>query len=194
MMKNSKIAFAIIALCATVFAGCRKGDGGADYGLAKVYIPQANVTGVNNHYAVPGGEGEYASLNFTVNEPQGVLNVLLSVMRSGKISNAGGFSVDVAVSRAETDATVASLAGTAGMPEELYTLAPAASVASGNNTGPIEFFLDMDRLLGSTYSGQKLVLAIAISNPTAYELSDRNTSVVVIVDVDAVRQAVEAQR
>jgi hypothetical protein len=194
IMKNKKTAFTFIMLCAMAFAGCQKGDGGADYGYARIYIPQARVTGLNNHYTVPGGSGDISSLRYTVAD--GRVDILLSVARSGKISDATGFSVDVAVSADDTRAAMEAtgpdaIANAVELPAALYELSPTATVASGETSGPIDLSLDMRQLPGGDYDGKNLVLAVKIANPTAWELSDTNTSVVVIVDVDALREATE---
>ena len=53
-------------LCLFALASCAKGDGDKDYGVEKVYIPQAMADGgITNVYKVPSGEGEY-TYNFAI--------------------------------------------------------------------------------------------------------------------------------
>ena len=52
-MKAYKLLL-LIALTAGI-AACSKEDATKDYGFAKVYIPQATVTGIDNSYPIPLG-------------------------------------------------------------------------------------------------------------------------------------------
>ena len=80
----------VISLFALV--SCAKGDGDKDYGVEKVYIPQAMADGgISNVYNVPSGEGEY-TYNFAIEAE--TVEVFLGVMRSGKQAGQA-FSVDV---------------------------------------------------------------------------------------------------
>ena len=54
-----------------VLIGVEEGDGDADYGFGKVYMPQAVSTGgLNNSYAVPSGGGDYTCLLYTSPSPR----------------------------------------------------------------------------------------------------------------------------
>lgn len=195
MLKNGKITIVFIALCAMAFVGCEKGDGDLDYGDKYIYIPQATTTGLNNHYPVPGGAGDYSSLNYVANEQTGTLDIFLGVLRSGKVTDAKGFNVDIVISADETNAAVASgeIANAMALPADIYELPSSVSIPDGKNMVTFDLSVDMDRLFDGSYDGRKLVLAVALANPSAYELSETNTSVVVIVDVDAVRAALAAE-
>ena len=115
-MKN-KLILLIAFLCTCAFAAC-EGDGDADYGFGKVYMPQAVSTGgLNNSYAVPSGGGDY-TYNFRVEN--GTVRIILGVIRSGKLSDKKGYTVDVYTSAEDTAAAVSAFGGEA-MPEGLYT-------------------------------------------------------------------------
>ena len=154
-----KLILLIAFLCTCAFAAC-EGDGDADYGFGKVYMPQAVSTGgLNNSYAVPSGGGDY-TYNFRVEN--GTVRIILGVIRSGKLSDKKGYTVDV-----YTSSTVV--------------------VPDGKTGGT--FYLDIPVLAisRSEYAGKKLVLSVGIRNPSAYELSDAATKTAVIVNVDALK-------
>lgn len=112
-MKN-KLILLIAFLCTCAFAAC-EGDGDADYGFGKVYMPQAVSTGgLNNSYAVPSGGGDY-TYNFRVEN--GTVRIILGVIRSGKLSDKKGYTVDVYTSAEDTAAAVSAFGGEA-MPRD----------------------------------------------------------------------------
>ncbi len=167
-----------------VLIGVEEGDGDADYGFGKVYMPQAVSTGgLNNSYAVPSGGGDY-TYNFRVEN--GTVRIILGVIRSGKLSDKKGYTVDVYTSAEDTAAAVSAFGGEA-MPEGLYSLPSTVVVPDGKTGGT--FYLDIPVLAisRSEYAGKKLVLSVGIRNPSAYELSDAATKTAVIVNVDALK-------
>lgn len=181
-MKN-KLILLLAFVCTCAFTAC-EGDGDADYGFGKVYMPQAVSTGgLNNSYAVPSGGGSY-TYNFRVEN--GTVRIILGVTRSGKLSDKKGYAVDVYTSAEDTATAVAAYGGEA-MPEGLYSL-PAAVVVPNGKTGET-FYLDIPVLAisRSEYAGKKLVLSVGIRNPSAYELSDTAGKTAVIVNVDALK-------
>ena len=92
MNMGKKFVLFLASVCMMGFAAC-DGDGDADYGFGKIYMPQAMQSGgLNNSYAVPSGDGEY-TYNFRVTA--GYVKAVLGVTRSGKLSDARGFSVSV---------------------------------------------------------------------------------------------------
>ena len=193
IVKIKRLLFVLMILGSVFITGCHEGDNEADFGFGYIYIPQATVSGgLNNYYPVPGGSGEYTSLNYKVEN--GKLNVLLGIIRSGKLSNASGFSVDVGISQAETDEVIAYYISESEDAEALlasiYTLPDKVTVDAGKDKAPFLLSVDINSLLSGTYDGKKLVLSVTISNPTQYELSDVNTSVVVVIDVDSIRDVV----
>ena len=160
-------------------ASCAKGDGDTAYGVEKVYIPQSMADGgITNVYNVPSGGGEY-TYNFSIEEE--TVEVFLGVLRSGKQSGKE-FSVDVVVN-AESTAAQATALGAEAMPADLYTLPSKVKVDAGTNGTTFNLTLNKESL--KAQAGKKLVLCIALANPTAYELSPKASEVTVLVDVNA---------
>ena len=186
IIKNRRLMLAFTVLFTLFSTGCQKSDGDIDFGLQLIYMPQATVTGTNNHYVVPSGAGIY-TYNFRVDKGNGKLNVILSVLRSGKFSNAQGFMVNVGVSQAETNMALDIINNAVALPASMYTLPDNVTVKNGNNSAAFYLSVDINKLMDGTYNGKNLVLGVMISNPTMYELSEKNTSVKVIIDVDAMR-------
>ena len=174
-----KFLFAILSVCAIALTSCSEGDGDLDYGLMKIYIPQAMaVGGINNIYNVPAGGGEYTT-NFEVDGDN--INVHLGVLRSGKAAG-DAFTVDIQVSD-EQSATQATALGAEAMPSSVYTLPSNVKVEAGQNSASFDLVLNRQAL--ASQSGKKLVLCIGLANPSKYELSENGTVVTVLVDVDA---------
>ena len=169
MNMGKKFVLFLASVCMMGFAAC-DGDGDADYGFGKIYMPQAMQSGgLNNSYAVPSGDGEY-TYNFRVTA--GYVKAVLGVMRSGKLSDAREFSVSVS---------------------DFYEPLPRSVTVPSGKSGEV-FYLEIPRsgLSDPANAGKKYVLAVGISDPTAYELAETGTVTAVIVDVDALNDAVEA--
>lgn len=123
MNMGKKFVLFLASVCMMGFAAC-DGDGDADYGFGKIYMPQAMQSGgLNNSYAVPSGDGEY-TYNFRVTA--GYVKAVLGVTRSGKLSDARGFSVSVYTSEEETAAAVSQFGGEP-MPSDFYEPLPGRS-------------------------------------------------------------------
>lgn len=189
MIMGMKFVLFLASVCMMGFAAC-DGDGDADYGFGKIYMPQAMQSGgLNNSYAVPSGDGEY-TYNFRVTA--GYVKAVLGVTRSGKLSDARGFSVSVYTSEEETAAAVSQFGGEP-MPSDFYEPLPRSVTVPSGKSGEV-FYLEIPRsgLSDPANAGKKYVLAVGISDPTAYELAETGTVTAVIVDVDALNDAVEA--
>lgn len=192
MKLNIKISLCAIVLAAVALmsVSCEKGDSIKDVGYAKVYIPQATVTGLDNSYPIPLGPfGQ--NTTYSCNYENGILNIALGVVRSGYLNDQKAFSVSVAVDAAETNEKVANLGSAVAIPSGAYTLPDKVQVESGKNTGTFYMGVNLRQLSSSAAtlkdggSWKKLVLSVRISNPTEYELADANTSVVVVVDLNS---------
>lgn len=179
-----RFLFAILSVCALALTSCAEGDGDRDYGLMKIYIPQAMAGGgIDNIYNVPSTGGEY-TYNF---EAEGNnINVFLGVLRSGKAAGEA-FSVDIQTSE-EMSAAQASALGAEVMPSSVYTLPSNVKVEAGRNSATFHLVLDKTAL--GAYTGKKLALCIGIANPSKYELSENGTVVTVLVDVDALLSSI----
>ncbi len=113
---------------------------------------------------------------------------MLGVMRSGTFAGED-FTVDVVVLKDKMDELIASgeVRNAVTMPGEIYTLPSKVAVTNSNEA---TFYLSVDSLALMTnlaYTGQNMVLTVGLSNPTKYQLAEKNTFVNVIVDIDAIR-------
>lgn len=180
-MKKRLISF-LMACCVLAFPAC-EGDGDADYGFARIYMPQALSTGgLDNSYAVPSGGGT-DTYNFRVAE--GTVQIVLGVMRSGSFDEQRGYAVKVGVSPEATAEAVAAFGGEA-MPA-IYSLPEEVVVPDGKSGGTFYLSIPVASLAKSEYAGRKFVLAVFISDPSAYELAETGTVTAVVVDVDALK-------
>ena len=176
----------IIALCIAGFVsgGCKKET--LTYGEAFIYMPQSTQSGgVNNQYLVPSGGGDMTR-NFRMNN--GKVEIMLGVSRSSTLPSEE-FTVDVVVRDDETNSFVSSgaIADAIALPAGSYSLPSKLTVTASNNA---TFYLSVDSAMlinDLAYAGQKMVLAVGIANPTKYELSEKNLTMV-IIDVDAIRE------
>ena len=177
--------FLIVLFAMVAFTGCADGDGDADYGFAYVYMPQATSSGgLSNEYNVPSGGGDY-TYNFRVDKENNKLNVILGVIRSGKVSN-DGFSVDVLALPGST--SVDASQNQVLLPETMYTLPSSVSVPDGSSNASFYLSVDINALKSATYTGKKLLLTVGIDKPSRFELSETNTKTLVVIDVDAIRE------
>lgn len=176
-----KILLTVLSLFALALASCSKGDGDLDYGLMKIYMPQAMAGGgIDNIYNVPSGGGT-DTYNFT--EEEDSYKVFLGVMRSGKEAGES-FSVDVVTDAGETAKQAEALGGIQ-MPADVYTLPSSVSVKAGSNASTFHLILNKTAL--DAHAGKKLILCVGLANPSRYELSEKGTIATIVVDVDALK-------
>lgn len=176
-----KILLTIFSVCILALSSCSKGDGDIDYGLMKIYMPQAMAGGgINNIYNVPSGGGT-DTYNFT--EDADNYLVYLGVLRSGKEAGKA-FSVQIIADAAETAKQSAEVGGIA-MPESIYSLPASVNVEAGKNA--CSFHLSLNKSALDSYTGKKLVLCVGLANPSEYELSENGTMATIVVDVDALK-------
>lgn len=182
-----KTIFSILAIiCIFSAASCQKGDGDAEYGIAKVYITQAMTNGtIDNVYAVPGGDDIY-TYNFKAEDD--VVKVYLSVYRSGKLkADAVTVNVQTDVSASEKEA---SKTGAEVMPEGMYSLPATVTVPADKNSTTFYLELQKSALSAAEAAGKVYVLCVNITNPSRYELYESASQVVVKLDVDALKSLV----
>lgn len=191
---GNKLLFAFTLLLAIMSASCEQSDSEKNIGFPQIYIPQATISGLDNSYPVPNGSlGNNTTYNCFYEN--GNLNIALGVVRAGYINNAKGFSVALETSDEETSQKVSQLIESGvpaiQIPSGIYQLPAKVDVQAGNNTGTFYLPVNLRELANSSASlsennkWKKLVLAVKITNPTYYELSETNTSVVVIIDLNS---------
>ncbi len=171
----------IAAMSAMLAVSCQKGDGEADYGNSLIYIPQATVSaGIDNYYNVPSGGAEN-TLNFGTTETD--VDIYLGVMLSGKKAGSG-FSVNI-VEDSEASIFAAAALGATVLPSSAYELPSVVNVASGRNSGTFSLVLHKEFVMENDGT---CVLALRLADPSAYKLSSKATSVVVVIDVDYLKK------
>lgn len=183
-MKYKTLAFLVLLVAA--FSSCEEGDGSADYGYAKIYMPQAIISGgLTSNYPVPSGGGTM-TYNFKVNAENN-LDVILGVLRAGKLETSDAYTVDVVVNSAMTTTALASDPNAIAMPSSMYSFPASVSVSGGKAGESFYLTVKAEALKSSAYTGKKLILTLGLANPSKYTLADTNTNTVIIIDVDAIR-------
>lgn len=188
----NKLVFLIALMAITFQVGCDKIDSEKAFGYSYIFIPQSNVSGGQNlHYLVPTGN-DSNTYNFKVDTLNNKINVMLSVSRSG-LEQYKSYSVDIST-RADTISELiangkinltASTIPVLLLPETDYTLPQKVTVPEGKyQTG---FYLSIDKIALKAYTGKKVALCVAISNPTLYLLNPVNDKVIVLINVDALK-------
>ena len=171
------------------FFACEKGAGMDDFGFAYIFMPQATVSGgLNNNYAVPSGEGIF-TYNFKVDSVKRELQILLGVLRSGDLPSAA-YSVDI-IARTDTTNQIISgglIENGIAFPSSLYSLPQRVDVPADQSGMSFYMSVPTDKLKEDSYTDKYLVLTVGIANPTHFELSATNTSTVVILNVNAIRE------
>lgn len=194
IFSRKNLLFLAMAAMAFILAGCEPSDANKDYGFPKIYIPQATVTGMDNSYPIPNGPLDQ-NKTYVCNFKDGKLNIALGVVRAGALAKEKAFTVDLKVCESETDRKIAELEsnGTpaAELPVNLCTIPDKISVKEGENTGTCYVTVDLQELAKQASSllvdskYKSLVLGLEIANPTAYELAETNTKVIVVLDLNS---------
>lgn len=193
-----KTLYKILPVLALVlaFASCEENDATRDYGFAKVYIPQATVTGLDNSYPIPLGPlDQYTSYACKFDASSGILDIEVGVIRSGYFARQKGYSVDLKVSDEQTNEKLDAYAeaGTpaVALPAAVVTVPAKITVPEGQSGEAVYVRVDLNALslqktsLWVTDQYKLLVLGLEISNPTEYELADNYTSVVIVLDLNS---------
>lgn len=188
------ISSALLSVSFLAFCACETNDATKDYGFPVIYMPQATVTGLDNSYPVPGGPMDQLT-SYNCNVKDGKLNVVVGVMRAGYIAKPQGFTVNLGVNADETSRKLAEYSekGIAAMalPEGSYSVPSKITVPDGESGATCYVSIDLAALAAHkgeirTEEGCKLlVLGLGISGPTAYELAEENTSIVMVIDPDS---------
>jgi hypothetical protein len=184
-----KYKFFLLTLVAIIFiSSCEVPDSEIEYGFPLIYMPQASVLsgGLNNNYPVPGGNNRYP--NYHLDSISGQIDIVLGVYRAG-LQKLEEFSVDI-YSNIDTINQIISnniIANAAILPADLYSFPTNVTVTDGNRE--MIFYLTVDGAkLNSDYpelAGKTLLVAIAIQNPTKYELNHSLSTTIVRINANS---------
>jgi len=186
-MRN-KIFFGIVGFFAAMMlvVSCEEADSDKDWGMAKIYMPQASldVNGNMDGYPVPLS-GNPANQNYNLDSSTKKLYVHLGVYCSGK-GKKSPFSVDV-ITRPDTVAQLIAdnvIIGAVHLPEDVYKLPTNITVPTGQQGVVFNLEIDLQKLIDNypELSGKKLVLAVALDKPSAYELNNKLSTTVIVID------------
>lgn len=184
----------IMLALAMPFVSCEKSDNEVDLGFPVIYIPQATYSGLDNSYNIPRGDmNQLTNYACKYDKATGNLDINVGVVRAGYLKEQKAFSVDLKVCASETDKKLAEFAekqeAAMAIPESVCNIPAKINVEAGKNGASTYVSVNLKQLAampaiadGEGY--KKLVLGLEIANPTEYKLADKNTSVVIILDLN----------
>lgn len=181
---NKNIAYSIMLLVATVFVSCEKGDYQKEWGLSKIYMPQASIKdGGNTHdYPVPLNNGIN---NYILDTVKNTIDIPLGVYRSG-LEVLQSYSVKFGVDVDSTNQTITagSISQAVILPSDVYTIPADITVPDGKREATFYLTIDREKLIANypQYYKKQLVLVVGISDPTKYELNQSLSKTTVIID------------
>ncbi|HEV2481593.1 MAG TPA: DUF1735 domain-containing protein [Puia sp.] len=182
--------FFLCCITLIILAGCEKEASSLDYGTPLIYMPQSTQSSSNIVYNVPSGF-DSATYNYVIDSPDNKLNIVLGVLRTGKVAN-NAFSVAILTNPDTVTAAIAggSLVGNPDptdsivlLPSAAYSLPATVSVPSGSNQAT--FYLSVDLTQLKALGGKKAALAVYLDKPSTYQLSTTNAETIVLIDVNA---------
>lgn len=159
-MKNLNYLFISLSILTLFsFASCEKADSEKEWGIAKIYMPQANY----NPYVVPNsGIDIQSNKNYNVDRGTNKVNIFLGVYRSG-LQELQTYSVTVATG-------TTAVAGTTLLPADKYTLVTSVTCPGGQRD--VTFYLSVDLNFLKSNANTNYSLPVTISNPSMYELNE----------------------
>lgn len=182
--QQAAILFSVLLVTALGLSGCKKSDdNGLVFGNNVIYMPQALQSGgISLNYLVPNGS-DSATRNYDIDRAGNRLQIILGVSRSG-MQSSPGFSVEVAGNPDTVTQAIANGALSAVMlPDKDYSMPQTVTVPPGQTETTFLLSVDLDQL--EAFSGQKVALAVKLSNPSKYSLNAGYSETIVIIDVDA---------
>jgi hypothetical protein len=181
-MKNT--AYLCVALFLLVLSACEPDDNEKEWGVAKVYMPQAAILngGLSNDYPVPLSNNA-STENYEIDPVTNTLKITLGVYRSG-LSSLKAYSVSVQADIDASNAAVGSINKGILLPADTYSLPSTVSVPDGEREAVFSLNVDLNKLISDypSYGGGKLVLVVGISDPTKYELNPKLSKTTIIID------------
>jgi hypothetical protein len=182
-MKNTwnlcSLVLTAIILCS--LCSCEEDDNEKEWGTALIYMPQAAILNggvTNNNYPVPLNSN--TSKNYVLNEEQNLLHITLGVYRSG-LQALESYSVTIAAMDAATVEAAAKVANGIVLPAGVYELPDEIIVPDGQRQASFHLTVDLNQL-GEEYIDRSIVLVVAISGSSKYELNKDLCQTTVIID------------
>ncbi|MFV0269624.1 MAG: DUF1735 domain-containing protein [Draconibacterium sp.] len=180
------LSYFFIAFSLVLFVQCDEDDSEIEWGVVKVYMPQASILdgGLSNYYPVPL-QNNPLTQNYVLDTVAQTLDITLGVYRSG-LQRLEAYSVDV-----ETDQDTIGylidneiLTNAVLLPSDTYTLPEKISVVEGQRETTFSLKVNVQKLIDEyiMLSGKKLVLAVKIANPTNYDLNQSLSTTIVVID------------
>jgi hypothetical protein len=210
-MKKNIIKAVFFVAITTFFVSlhsCDTGYNTVSFGSNWIYMPAATSSGLSSSktFTVPSTAiaiTDTSVFNFRSDTINQKLYIRLGVSASGKYAS-DGYTVNLGVDNDTTNMAVAwgnaqfpSLNYMA-IPSTMYTPLPSTfTVPAGKNAGTFELVLNAAAVMAyatpgkvpiaATVVGKKLLLTVAISNPTNYLLNRPYAKTVVLIDVNALK-------
>ena len=178
--------YSLLVLSTILFVQCEEDDNEKEWGLEKVYMPQASILdgGISNNYPVPL-QNNPLTQNYVLDTVAKRLDITLGVYRSG-LKRLEAYSVDVTTKPDTVNQMIADeiIKNAVLLPDDVYTLPETVSVLDGHREAIFNLSIDVQKLIDDypQYGGQKLVVAVAIDNPSNYELNKALSTTIVIID------------
>ncbi len=184
-MKKVKIFLTIIlGILLAVLNSCDKDDSDTQWGNSKIYMPQASLLngGLSNEYPVPFNK-DTVHKNYEFDPATKTLKIPLSVYRSG-LENMESFSVKVKADAVASADAAKNVPRGVVLPEGTYSLPSEVSVESGSREKTFFLTVDLQKVVDANASNKTriLVLVVGINDPTKYELNEKLSKTIVVID------------
>ncbi|WP_430811880.1 MULTISPECIES: BT_3987 domain-containing protein [unclassified Carboxylicivirga] len=144
----------VLLILALFFGACEKSAGDEEWGIAKIYMPQANYEPYITTLQQPGATCK-------IDEENNKLLIFLGVYRSG-LQDLNAYSVDVYTSVSTQD-------GVTPLPNGMYDVPSEVTCPSGERDA--SFYLKVDLAFLQSNIGTDYAIAVGIENPSKYELN-----------------------
>lgn len=179
-----KITVLFVVVSSLFLMSCNDNDYAGELEAGKVYMPQATISAgiIDNKYHVPLSEDSQVQ-SYEIDYENNTLNVILGVAHSG-VESLESFSVNVSVDAAYTEKAFINVNNGVVLPDDTYTLPASVTVNRGERDAKFNLSVNLDKLKESygDYSNNNLVLAVRLSAPSKYELSESRSTTLVVID------------
>lgn len=181
-IKNRGWLYIVMLLLA--LTACETNDNEKEWGIPKIYMPQAAIVngGLTPLYPVPLGNNP-STENYVIDSTTNTLKITLGVYRSG-LQPLESYAVSVKADIEATDSAVTTISRGVVLPADVYSLPSSISVPDGEREAIFTLDVDLNKLIENypDYGANKFVLVVAISDPTKYELNPQLSKTIVVID------------